>query len=553
MHASAYKTAQQFFEVYVSPLPTGRVVEIGARQVADGQRNLRALCPAGLEYLGVDLEPGINVDVVLADPYVFPFVSASVDVVLCTSVFEHCNFFWQLFEEILRILKPNGLLYINAPANGYVHRYPVDCWRFYPDSGVALVDWGRRRGHEVALLESFISDEDPSENPEEIWNDFVAVFAKGPNGEAAHSLRLADLRDDYANRRWPGKQELLRANRFPGRTHAEVQRWQRSLQTSQRRVFLYQIAYSEETWNSVPKGMLPLDNRANPRPDWAEYWPIRHFLQQEALDDDAFYGFLSPRFSEKTFFPPEALIDFVASVADDVDVAAFSPYFDLRALFRNVFEHGEYSHPGFLDLSKAVAAEIMPDVNLASVINTSMTGIFCNYFAAKPRFWRRWLSTCEKIFAMAESRDHPNFSELNRGYYHSSSTMPAKVFVIERIASLLLATSSEFKVAKFEKSTMTSTYCEFPDSLFRTLDTLKSQSLQGHSMLMNAFNHIQGDILSGDVVSRERKRLITENLSLGLGHRPSQGYENWCGVVSAAPSASPQSPGLGWLIRWIFR
>ena len=32
------------------------------------------------------------------------------------------------------------LFYLNAPSNGEFHRYPVDCWRFYPDAGGALGD-----------------------------------------------------------------------------------------------------------------------------------------------------------------------------------------------------------------------------------------------------------------------------------------------------------------------------------------------------------------------------------------------------------------------------
>jgi len=64
-------------------------------------------------------------------------------------------------------------LYINVPSNGVFHRFPVDCWRFYPDSGLALQNWGRRNGFAVALTESFIGPKQ-----KEGWKDFVAVFVK---------------------------------------------------------------------------------------------------------------------------------------------------------------------------------------------------------------------------------------------------------------------------------------------------------------------------------------------------------------------------------------
>lgn len=527
MHASAYHTARQFLSVYATNLSAGTVIEIGSRLVAEQQRTLRQLCPTHLTYVGFDLEIGVNVDVVLVDPYKFPLPDSSVDIVLCTSVFEHCNFFWKLFEECLRVLRTGGLLYLNAPSNGYVHRYPVDCWRFYPDSGVALEEYGQTLGFDVALLESFVTDENLSENREEIWNDFVAVFIKGSSEATRYPNRMYELRDDYSNARLPKHTELIRANRFPGRSQEEALRWSHEGTSKSQNVRLYQIAYSEDTWRSVPKSLLPLDNRANERPDWAEYWPVRKFFKTEQLDENCFYGFLSPRFSEKTFFPPEALIDFVASVTDDVDVAAFSPFFDLRAAFRNVFEQGEWAHPGFMDISKLVIGEILPGVELSELVNTSFNGIYCNYFAAKPRFWRRWLALCEHIFDIAETPAHHSYRALNEEYFYGTDRMPAKVFIIERIASLILAASDEFKTQKFGKSTLTTIWGELPYALFSNLDQLKIQAIQGHSMLMNSFSHIQNDILHSAGVEREYEKNLAKNSSFGVSHLPSRGYEHW--------------------------
>jgi hypothetical protein len=95
--------------------------------------------------------------------------------VLASSVFEHDPTFWHTFSELCRITKPGGHIYVSAPANGVVHRFPQDCWRFYPDAGVALAGWGQRSGFEVTLIESFVADQGG-----ELWNDFVAVFVRGP-------------------------------------------------------------------------------------------------------------------------------------------------------------------------------------------------------------------------------------------------------------------------------------------------------------------------------------------------------------------------------------
>ena len=73
----------------------------------------------------------------------------------------------------MRVLKPTGLYYLCAPSNGPFHKYPVDCWRFYPDCGTALAKWANRNKVDAVMLESFTTQQDFG-----IWNDFVAIFAK---------------------------------------------------------------------------------------------------------------------------------------------------------------------------------------------------------------------------------------------------------------------------------------------------------------------------------------------------------------------------------------
>lgn len=294
----------------------------------------------------------------------------------------------------------------------------------------------------------------------------------------------------------------------------------------QRHTHLYQIAYSEETWQMVPHNVLPLDNRANERPDWAEYWPIRRFLQNETLDENALYGFVSPRFAEKMLCTTDEIIDFISSAPDDVDVVAFSPYFDFRAVFRNVFEQGEFCHPGLLDLSSRVLAEIKPGINLRTLVNTSKDAIFCNYFVAKPRFWRTWMSLCESVFRIAESPKHPLYSALTRPYAHRGASQ-VKVFVIERLASLLLASSKDFKLAIFPGSTLSNIFSDISTDQLEAINSLKTVDSSGKTSLAAGFMDAQQKILNGKGAKAERARLISDSLEHGVVHAPSRGYEHW--------------------------
>ena len=188
MHDTAILNCQRFYDCYAESIATQcqkpRVVEVGSQDV---NGSIRSACPANFDYIGVDFVAGQGVDVVLEDSYQLPFESESADVVVSSSCFEHSEMFWLLFLEILRILKPHGLLYLNVPSNGSFHRYPVDCWRFYPDSGRALVTWAKRNGINAALLESYTSKQIADE-----WNDFVAVFLKDDQLAPQFPRRILD-------------------------------------------------------------------------------------------------------------------------------------------------------------------------------------------------------------------------------------------------------------------------------------------------------------------------------------------------------------------------
>lgn len=113
------------------------IFDLGSQDINGTYRSIFNM-PAW-RYVGIDMSAGNNVDLVLADPYRWREIkSESVDVLVSGQAFEHIEYFWLTMLEIARVLKPGGLCCIIAPAGGGEHRYPVDCWRFYPDSFVAL-------------------------------------------------------------------------------------------------------------------------------------------------------------------------------------------------------------------------------------------------------------------------------------------------------------------------------------------------------------------------------------------------------------------------------
>jgi len=177
MHDTAMKNGGLFFKIYIERITTHiKIVDIGSRDVNGTLRNYN---PSSSEYIGVDFEPGKGVDVILTDPYHLPFDDASVDFVVSSSCFEHSEMFWLTFLEISRVLKSGGLFYLNAPSSCGFHRYPVDCYRFFPDSGNAMAKWAKRSGYDVVVLEHYTNH-----------GDYVCVFLKDEKMVTHHPDRM---------------------------------------------------------------------------------------------------------------------------------------------------------------------------------------------------------------------------------------------------------------------------------------------------------------------------------------------------------------------------
>lgn len=170
MHDTAFHIGTLAMNIYAD-LRNDSILEVGSQSV---NGSLRENALPTTRYVGLDIEEGEGVDLVVEAGKPFPVEDDSFDLVMATSVFEHDPCFWMTFLEMCRKTKEGGFVYISAPSNGNVHRYPEDNWRFYPDSGKALAKWAVSQGQAITLVESFVADRE-----NDIWNDFVAVFRKG--------------------------------------------------------------------------------------------------------------------------------------------------------------------------------------------------------------------------------------------------------------------------------------------------------------------------------------------------------------------------------------
>jgi len=187
MHTSSLAHMARLVETHLTGVRELDVIDIGSQDVNGSYRPLFE--KSGWRYRGVDMTAGRNVDIVMPDPYSLPLASRSVDLVISGQAFEHIDYFWISFLDMVRVLRPNGKIFLIAPSRGPEHRHPVDCWRFYPDGYRALARFGR-----IDLVDVSTDWESHAAADSAAWGDTVGVFGNPAQGWRSRLGREVALR-----------------------------------------------------------------------------------------------------------------------------------------------------------------------------------------------------------------------------------------------------------------------------------------------------------------------------------------------------------------------
>ena len=217
---------------------------------------------------------------------------------------------------------------------------------------------------------------------------------------------------------------------------------------------LLQIAYSAETLNPISPDFAILNNLDNAKPEWYELWPMLQYLNATPLDDDCWLGFFSPKFHLKTGWTGWNIKEFTLRQSNQCEAVLFGQAWDQIAYFRNVFEQGEYWHPGLTEISEEIYRRVGLNVNLKMLVNHTGNACFSNFIVAKPTYWKMWAYYANRLFEFIEN-DDSRIGKLSRGdvsYGAKERLAPIRTFIQERLHAILLNQISG-QVVTFERVT----------------------------------------------------------------------------------------------------
>jgi SAM-dependent methyltransferase len=182
-----------------------RVLELGSRGARIDPR-LQGV----REYVGFDIHPGPNVDVVGDVHSLSRDVEGTFDAIYAISTFEHLAMPWKAVLEINAVLAEGGLLFLATHHTWPQHELPWDFWRYSPGAFQALLN--RHTGFEIVraelglptLIVPMVNDvgtADVHRNPASLGVSVLARKISAPRADLRWDLTAADvLETEYPNR-----------------------------------------------------------------------------------------------------------------------------------------------------------------------------------------------------------------------------------------------------------------------------------------------------------------------------------------------------------------
>ncbi len=132
MHLSQYGYMRHLIQTHFKAQPGAVLHDVGSYDVNGSHKPIAA--ELGLGYVGGDIAPGPNVDVVFKGHYDWsPFPEKGCDFIISGSCLEHVQAPWLWAAEAFKRLRTGGFIAVIMPFKIGEHRYPVDCYRILPD------------------------------------------------------------------------------------------------------------------------------------------------------------------------------------------------------------------------------------------------------------------------------------------------------------------------------------------------------------------------------------------------------------------------------------
>lgn len=208
---------------------------------------------------------------------------------------------------------------------------------------------------------------------------------------------------------------------------------------------IHQIYFKEPQLELVSKHFKPFKNEIVD--GFYEFGVFKRAFKDGLVLPNKITGFLSWKFELKSYISAAEFIQFVQE-NPGADVYIVNPFPELPHMYKNVWDQGGSSHPGFLPRAQELFRELNYDVNLENIEHRPEHWSFCNYWIGTHRFWTDYMAFATPFYELLNDPNRPYYHELRKSahYHGGGSYLP---FFFERLISTFLTLRPETRVASF--------------------------------------------------------------------------------------------------------
>jgi len=216
---------------------------------------------------------------------------------------------------------------------------------------------------------------------------------------------------------------------------------------------IYQTFYDKKHYSYLDEEFVALDVKGNPRPEHREVELLRQIYDNREFEVVDYLGLVSYKFGMKTRLTGVDFKSFI-NANPGYDVYFITPFPQSAYFSYNVWEQGEFWHPGLKELAdKLFVAAGVPYSVASTGRNTLSTLLFSNFWVGNSRFWGKF---GEVIKAMISAIDDMQLSEKNKYYshtFHAGSNCEMFPFIFERLVSTMLKHDPDIKFLSYSYTT----------------------------------------------------------------------------------------------------
>lgn len=215
-------------------------------------------------------------------------------------------------------------------------------------------------------------------------------------------------------------------------------------------VSIYQIQYSDKVIGEFDPDFIKYDCRAHPENEKREIAHMQRFFDEGMWknNDSQYIGLVSPKFNDKSKLRGDEFIQWIDN-NPDYDVYFVNPFPQLQYLHFNVWEQGEYWHPGLLERADGLFKSAGLDIETKYLPrNSGDTLLYSNYWVANERFWQEFMEFVCKLTTAIDSlaKNEKNDFFALAPHYAVATYYP---FIFERMFSTFLNINKSFRCLSY--------------------------------------------------------------------------------------------------------